>query len=220
MIGSRLQMIKYHIPQVMIGASEVSPVDSVKDLGVVFDSGMTMEGHISAVCRSAGFYLRNIGKVQRYLTAAACERVVHALVTCRLDLNNALLVGLPQHLVARIQRCQNITALIVTCQKKTCHITPILMELHWLPVEFQIQYKVLLHVFRALNGLSPGYLAGMLECHVPTCSLRSTDRMLLTGPRIRHRWGDRAFSRAGPVLWNNLPLAMHSASSLPDLKGS
>ena len=124
----------------------------------------------------------------------------------------------PQRLVARIQRCQNIAARIVTCQKKTCHITPILMELHWLPVEFRIQYKVLLHVFRPLNGLSPGYLAGMLERHVSTRLLRSTDSMLLTVPRTRHRWGDRAFSRAGPVLWNDLPLAVRSASSLAGFK--
>ena len=204
-IGSRHQTIKIHIPQVMIGASEVHPVDSVRDLGVVFDSGMIMEGHISAVCSSARFHLRNIGKVRRYLTAEACERVVHVLVTCRLDLNNALLVGLPQRLVTRIQRCQNIVAHIVTCRKRTCHITPILMELHWLPVEFRIQCKVVLHVYRPLNALSPGYLAGMLERHAPTRSFRCTDSMLLTVLRTRHRWGDRAFSRAGPVLWNDLP---------------
>ena len=154
----------------------------------------------------------------RYLTAAACERVVHTLMTCRLDLNNALLVGLPQRLIARIQRCQNIAAHIVTCQKKTCHITAILMELHRLPAEFRKQYRVLLHVSRALNSLSSGYLAGMLEHHVPTRSLRSTDSMLLTVPRIRHRWGDRAFSRAGPFLGNNLPLAVRSVSSLASFK--
>ena len=151
-------------------------------------------------------------------TAEACERVVHALVTCRLDLNNALLVGLPQRLVARIQHCQNIATCTVTCWKKTCRITAILKVLHWLPVEFRIQYKVLLHVYCTLNGLSPGYLAGMLERHVPTCLLRSTDSILLTVPWTRHRWGDRAFSRAGPVLWNDLPLAMHSASSLASFK--
>ena len=127
-------------------------------------------------------------------------------------------MGSSQHLVTRIQCCQNIAADIVTCQKKTCHITPILMELHWLPVEFRIQYKVLLHVFRVLNSLSPGYLAGMLERHVPTHSLRSTDSMLLTVPRTRHRWGDCAFSRAGPVVWNDLPLAVCSASFLATFK--
>ena len=126
--------------------------------------------------------------------------------------------GLPQRLVARIQRCQNIAARIVTCQKKTCHIKAILTELHWLPVEFRIQYKVLLHVFRALNALSPGYLADMPERHVPTRSLKSADSMLLTIPWTRHRWGNRAFSRVGPVLWNNLPLAVRSASSLASFK--
>ena len=156
-ISSRHPTIKIHTPQVMNGASEVRPVDSVKDLGVVFDSGMTMDGHISPVCRSVGFYIRNVGKIRRYLTSEACEWVFHALVTCRLDLNNALLMGLRQRLVTRIQRCQNIAARIVTCQK-TSHITPILMELHWLPVEFRVQYKVLF-MFSALNGPSLGYLA-------------------------------------------------------------
>ena len=47
---------------------------------------------------------------------------------------------------------------------------------------------------------------------------RSTDSMLLTVPRTRHRWGDRAFSRAGPILWNDLPLAVRSASSLASFK--
>ena len=137
-------------------------------------------------------------------------RVVHGLVTCRLELSNALLVGLPQRLVARIQLCQNISARIATCQKRTCHITPILMELHWLLVEFRIQYKVLLHVYRVLNSLSPGYLAGMLERHVTTRSLRSTDSMLLTVPRNRRRWGDRATYHSLCIV--HLPL--------PVLKGS
>ena len=86
----------------------------------------------------------------------------------------------------------------------------------WL--KFRIQYKVLLHAFRALNRLSPGYLAGILERYVPNRLLRSTDSMSLTVPRTRHRWGDRAFSGAAPVLWNDLPLAVRSASSLARFK--
>ena len=69
-----------------------------------------------------------------------------------------------------------------------------------------------------LNGLSPRYLAGILEHHVPTYLLWSTDSTVLTVPQIRHCWGDHAFSRAGLVLWNNLPLAVHSASSLASFK--
>ena len=112
-----------------------------------------------------------------------------------------------------------LTTFHLNCEVQTwLSLILILMELHWLPVEFRIQYKVLLHVYRTLNGLSPGYLADMLERHVPTHSLRSTDSMSLTVPQTRHRWGDRAFSGAGPVLWNDLPLAVRSASSLASFK--
>ena len=103
------------MPHVMVGDSVVRPADSVNYLGAVFDSRMTMEAHVTAVCRSARFHLRNFGKIRCYVTAEACQRLLYALVSCRLDLNNALLVGLLQCLVAKIQRCQNITSRIVTC---------------------------------------------------------------------------------------------------------
>ena len=129
-----------------------------------------MEAHVSAVCRSARFHLRNIGKIRRFLTADACEKVVHALVTCRLDLNNALLSGLPQCLLARVQRCQNVAARIVTCRKQTCHITPVRVprELHWLPVTHRVQFKILLHVYRALNDIAPAYITDIVHLYQPS----------------------------------------------------
>jgi len=217
-VGSRCRVAKIKVPHVMVGDSAVHPVDSVRDLGAVFDTEMTMEAHVTAVCRSARFHLRNIGKVRRYLTSDTCQRVIHALVSCRLDINNALLVGLPQRLISKIQRCQNVAARIVACQRQSCHITPVLMELHWLPVVYRIQYKVLLHVYRALNGLSPEYLASALERYVPSRQLRSTDCLLLKVPHTKHRWGDRAFSKVGPVLWNGLPLTVRGAPSLDSFK--
>ena len=86
----------------------------------------------------------------------------------RLDLNNTLLVGLPQCLIAKIQRCQNTAAGIVTCQ--TCHITPILRELDRLPVRYRIHYKVLLHVYRALIKWTVSRLSGEYSgvvCSIP-----------------------------------------------------
>ena len=139
--------------------------------------------------------------------------MVHALVSCRLDLNNALFLRLSQCLFAKIQRCQNIAAHIVTCHK-TCHITPILREFHWLPGRYSIHYKVLLHVYRALNILSPDYLASTLALYAPSRPLRSASSRLLTVPRTEPCCGDRAFSKADPVLWNGLPLFVRSAPSL------
>ena len=94
---------------------------------------------------------------------------------------------------------------LVLKQKKYCHITPHLVHLHWLPVKFRIQYKILVMVFKCLHGEGPSYLASLLERHNPTRSLRSSDKNMLVKPRTKRRWGDRAFSAAGPSLWNVLP---------------
>ena len=117
MNGLRSQTAKVRISHVMVGDSVVRPADSVKTLGAAFTSRMIMEAYVTALCRSARFHLRNIGKIRRYLTAEACERLLHVLLSCHPDLHNALLVGLPQCLVAKtdIQRCQNVAAHTATC---------------------------------------------------------------------------------------------------------
>ena len=113
--------------------------------------------------------------------------MVHALESCRLDLHNALLLGLSQRPVVKIQRFQNTEAHIFTCQKKTWHITLILRELHWLPVRYRIQYKVPLQVYRALNTLSD-YLTSTLALYAPSRPW---------GLHTALRWLSHALSAAG-----------------------
>ncbi len=69
-----------------------------------------------------------------------------------MDYCNSLYLGLPKSLLARLQMVQNAAARLLTGAKKHDHITPILASLHWLPVSFRIQFKILLIVFKALNG--------------------------------------------------------------------
>ena len=144
----------------------------------------------------------------------SCEKIVHAFVTSRLDLNNALLAGLPGDTVAKLQKCQNIAARVVTRTRIRDHITPVLMNLHWLPVEQRIQYKLLIQVYKALNGLAPEYITELLQAYVPTRTLRSAGAHLLLEPKTTTRWGARAFSKAAPVLWNTLPTTLRTAASL------
>lgn len=72
------------------------------------------------------------------------------------------------------------------------HITLILKSLHWLPAYFRIDFKILLLVFKALNGLSP-YLSDLLLPYEPSRTLRSSDRGLLLIPKVRTKTqGDAA----------------------------
>ena len=116
---------------------------------------MSLVPQVGAVSKSVLYYLHIIGRIRRFLTRQACELLVHALVTSRMDMHNGVLTGLPQCLTNRVQRYQKVAVRIVTCEKRACHITPILGALHWLPVVYRVQFKILLHVYRALHGMSP-----------------------------------------------------------------
>ena len=142
--------------------------------------------------------------------------MVNAYVTSRLDHGNGLLYGVSDHLLTQLQRVQNSAARLVTKTKRREHITPALIELHWLPVRHRIEYKRLLFTFNSLHGLAAPYLAELLSRHQPTRSLRSADAHLLVVPRSNlSTQGDRAFSHAATptCLWNNLPLAMRVTDS-------
>ena len=108
---------------------------------------------------------------------------------------------------------------IVTFTKKYEHITPILIDLHWLPVEYRITYKILLLVYKAINGLSPSYISNLLSFCTSSYSLRSCSNKLLQVPRSKLKsYGDRRFSIAGPKLWNSIPASLRNADSLNSFK--
>ena len=103
--------------------------------------------------------------------------------------------------------------------RKFDHITPSLRALHWLPVHSRIQFKILLIVFKCLNGLAAKYLETLLQQYCPRRELRSSGLNLLMVRRANLKgYGDRAFSIAGPKLWNALPEYVKSCQSVQTFK--
>ena len=114
------------------------------------------------------------------------EKLVHAFITSKIDVNNSLLYGLPDFLLQRLQHVQNSAARLVTRSQKHDHITPILCELHWLPVQQRILYKVLIIVFTALHDLTPMYVTDMIiQKPDSKRSMRSNEGCLLIVPHAR-----------------------------------
>ena len=166
----------------------------------MFDSQLIMAPHVKSVVKKSSFQLRNIGKARCVLTEDATKTVMQSLVMYLLDYCNALLIGIQQDLIAKLQRLQNIAARIVSRTRKYEHITPVLIKLHWLPIKFRIQFKVLLLVYKALNGLAPKYIKELLVPYKPRRHLRSEAKGLLDGPRTRLKFGDRTFSISAPSM--------------------
>ena len=133
----------------------ISKASTARNIGVVYDTFVSMENHVTAICKAGFYHLRNISRIRKYIS-------LHAFITSRLDFCNSLLYGLPKQTLMRLQHVQNVAARIVTLAAKREHISPVLYELHWLPVQERIVFKILLMTFKCLNGLAPSYLSELI----------------------------------------------------------
>ena len=99
--------------QLDVGGTLISPSKTIRNLGVVFDSCMSMSHHISHICSMATFYLRNIAKIRRFIDQSACHNAVRSLVLSRIDYCNGLLSTIPSTKLIRVQRLQNWAARLI-----------------------------------------------------------------------------------------------------------
>ena len=89
----------------------------------------------------------------------------------------------------KLQCVQNMCARLICNESRYCHITPLLVDLHWLPVKFRIEFKILLIVFKIFRGLAPSFLSFLITSKlVSKYNLRSSsDGILLSFPTIKPR---------------------------------
>ena len=192
---------------------------NIRNLGVQFDQTMQLESHVKSLCRNCFFHLRNIAKLRSIVSHSELEMSIHAFISSRLDYCNSLFTRLNQSSVHRLQLVQNAAARLLTRSKKSRHITAILATLHWLPIHFTIQYKVLLLTYKAVHGQAPTYIQELIHRHNPRRALRSTDPALLSVPRTRLKTkGDTSFEAMAPRLWNTLPLNLRLTLSIDSFK--
>ena len=206
-------------PMIDLGPLNVSVHPVITNLGVKIDSDFKFNKQINAIVKSSFYHLRLLAKVKPFLSFSSFEQAIHAFISSRLDYCNALYIGINQNALSRLQLVQNSAARLLTGTKKRAHITPILASLHWLPVSFRIDFKILLFVFKAVNGLAPTYISDLIQIYTPARTLRSEGQLQLVVPKSRLKTrGDRAFSVVGPKLWNALPLHVRTAPTVECFK--
>ena len=205
---------------ILVGNSDITFSDSARNLGFILSSDMSLDQHITHICRSAYAALRQISTIRQYLTTEAAKKLVCALVLSKLDYVNALLAGCPKHCLDRLQKVQNSAARLVLKAKKRDHVTPLLQILHWLPIEARIQYKLSLLCHNFFSDSSPTYISALLSVYTPARNLRtSNDHRILSVPRVRTKtFGERAFSLAAPKQWNSLPASLRNITSTTSFK--
>ena len=226
MNDSKTEMMVFASPRVKlptlsvaVGVASHQPAGQVRNLGVTLDVHLNMEAHVKRVCQVSYFQLKTIRTVQNVLSPEALERLVHAFVTARLDYCNSILVGIPDAAIQKLQLLQNSAARLVSKTGRYEHITPVLKALHWLPVKYRIEFKIIILTYKALHELAPPYIRNMLQMYHPTRTLRSAGSNLLLIPQVRLKtFGRRSFHYAAPTLWNQLPDKLRHCHSISSFK--
>ena len=205
--------------QINVGNTEINPSLSARNLRVIFDSHLNLESQ--SVCRSAYFHLRNVRSIRNMLTDNACSQLIHALVTVRIDYCNSLLYGLPDCSLSRLQRILNTAARILCKIPKFDHISKTSLDLHWLPIQQRILFKILILTYQAYHKTAPQYLCDLIMPYSNARCLRSDNMSLIAPchPRAKLKsYGERSFQHAAPTEWNKLSLLIRESPSLDIFK--
>ena len=203
----------------LIAGTQIEFTSSARDLGVQVDNTLSMDKHISTVCKSAYFELRRISQMKSYLPLQCIIQLVTCFILSRLDYCNGVLAGLPSNSLHKLQKVQNSAARLVMNKSKREHVTPLLAHLHWLPVRLRIDYKLATFGYKFFDKTLPKYLSDTLYKYEPSRCLRSsTDNKLIQPMRNMKTFGERSFSFQVPKVWNSLPKSIRDSTSLVSFK--
>jgi len=130
-LGSDQQLKRVDI---LVLSIAVSVVESARDLGVIIDSRLTLSSHVASLCRAGFYQLLQLCPLVQSMTTEVARTVAAVFIACWLDYCNLLLYGLPETQLHKLQSVQNATARLITGTRRRDHITPLLRQLHWLPI--------------------------------------------------------------------------------------
>ena len=195
----------------------LTPSDKCRNLGVIFYSDLTFKNHISDICRSSFYHIRQLRQIRASLDTNSSVLLASALVSSKLDYCNSLFYNLPDKSLNRLQLVQNALArVVVPSVRRNHHITPTLRQLHWLPIQKRITFKIAFITFKTLHHKQPAYLAELLTPrHDTSHNTRSSySPNFLSVPKINSERGRRSFLYAAPTIWNSLPDSLRASVSV------
>ena len=194
------QKISSHFP-VSILVSLLHPVDSVRNVGVWFDAEFSLSEHVKRTCKACFLQMLDLRRIRQYLTPEVAVLAANGLVSSRLDHCNSLFRDLSCFNQHKLQSIQNTLAWIVTNHRKYAHVTPILKQLHWLPIKYSCMFKTATLVYKFLHRGSPSYLQPFRPSVFKS---------------VKHFY--HSFASDAPKIWNELLHDVCSAASVTSFR--
>ena len=181
------------------------------------DSVMALDEHVQNICWAAYYHRHSISRICCHLDVQSRKHsIIHASVISHLDGCNSL-HGLPTGPLQCLQTARNACVRTIMGRGKYECITPVLRDLHWLPIASHICFKTLVLTYKCLHRFASQYLSDLLTEYRPARTLQSAGQLLVQ-PKARTKVGERAFSFTAPRLWNELPPAVHHSATLKQFR--
>ena len=191
---------------------------TLRSLGVTLDRQLSFDQHVTDTCRKCYFHIRAFRHVRNSLPDDVAKSVACGIVGSRLDYCNSLLFGISAANIDRLQKVQNTLARVTLRQSRATSSVNALAELHWLPINYRINFKIATLTYMVKHCGYPTYLRELLHDYKPTVCLRSSFRDLLLPARVRTVLASRGFSQSSSTVWNNLPDDIRACSTLSTFK--
>ena len=160
--GGPGQLAKCIINQINVNGEQIPKSQMMRYLGAYLDSTLNLKQH-KMKCKAAMLNLLKIKATRKYLTTEASTKALTTLVMTHLDYANSILTGLPKASICQLQRVQNMAARIILQGNKSESSSKCLEDLHWLPIHYQINFKVITLVFKCIHRLAPSYLEELIK---------------------------------------------------------
>ena len=221
--GSHQQLEKCTVNALQQDNTIIKRSHSVKYLGVILDENLSFHQHITSKCNIAAINIQRISSIRNYLTIESAKQLAHSFVLPHLDYCNAILYGLPARHIKKLQRIQNWIAKVVLRRNRHESSLTALYDLHWLPISFRIQFKILTMVFKCIIGTAPEYLISLIKLKSFNRETRLSNKpgKILDIPRTSKTiFADRSFQVSGPKLWNDLPTEIQLSTNIEIFKKS
>ena len=193
---------------------------TIKSLGVHFDQRLTMNDQIISICRYGYAFLRGLRYIRRALDTKSIISIVNSFVVSKIDYCNSLLYGITAANYKRLQKLQNTAARLITNTNRRQSAKPLLQQLHWLPIEYRIKFKIAYLTYICHHFARPIYLCSLLRTRTHLRTLRScnNNHQKYEPARCRLKVGEHRFSVAGPTIWNALPSEVTACANLDIFK--
>ena len=205
-----------NISSLKIGDEDIVFSDKAKNLGVYLDKDLTMNIQITNVSKAIYLEIRKLKHMSKFVSECCLKTLSASFILSRLTI---AMLCTNKYQIDQLQKLQNFAAKVVMSKTLYDHVTPCLIELHWLPVSYRIDYKIAVLSFKCLHGLAPAYLSDLIDEYHPSRNLRSSSQKLLKKKVVKfEKLGKKSFAFSGPQVWNSLPFYLRNETSLEVFK--